>query len=112
MVYQNRSLKKNAIKIAAVVPEEKNTIGLDLAHLTNYVGVYGFEPFKVTISLEELVLYIQPQGSTKLPLALRAASAFLVKEIEAEVRFKRFSNGLLEAQLLIEGDTFKEIRDE
>lgn len=108
--YENRRLTRKATKISDTVPEEKSTIQLDLATMEKLVGIYVFEPFNIAITLENETLYIQPEGSNKLPLAPNSASTFIVEEIGAEVTFKTLGHKKTEATLLFEGEIFRGVR--
>ena len=108
--YENRRLTRKATKISDAVPEEKITVQLGLATMEKLVGIYVFEPFNIAITLENETLYIQPEGSNKLPLAPNSASAFTVEEIGAEITFKTLGHKKTEASLLFEGEIFKGVR--
>lgn len=109
-VYRNRRLQSQATKIADDVPKEKKEVQLGVAILEKYVGSYQFEPFKVAITLTDRTLFIQPEGSNKLPLIATSASTFLVEEIGAELSFQSLPNNDMEAALLVEGDVMKGVR--
>lgn len=109
-IYKNRGLTTNAIKTSDTVPEERNVVQLDVATLGNFVGAYEFEPFKLAITLEGQILYIQPDGSNKVPMAPFSSNAFLIEEIGAEITFKALAGESMEASLLMEGNILKGLR--
>jgi len=105
--YKNRNSYNKATKISSALPEERQVQKLDLETLESFVGIYEFEPFDIAITIEEGILYIQPEGSNKLPLLATSLNSFLIKEIGAEITFEMLTNDVLKATLLVEGNVMK-----
>lgn len=104
--YSNRRLITKGVKISDEIPKEKTAIEVDQSILSLYLGSYQSEQMNLNITMENEVLYIQPEGSNKLPLTPIGENAFVIKEMGAEVNFSEDKEGILQfINILIEGNT-------
>lgn len=111
ILYKNRGYTLQGHKMSNEVPEEKKLVSIPVTTLEQYVGDYKTERFEMTISLEEGVLFAQPEGSNKVPLAATAANAFIIEEIGAELEFQLDENKESKYLIiLIDGDQVKGVR--
>lgn len=79
-------------------------IKVDAAVLADYVGAYQLAPsFIITITQEGDQLFGQATGQSKLLLQPISTVRFKVKDVEAEVEFKKNADGKTESLILSQG---------
>jgi len=102
-VYNNRTTEIIAKKISNEVPVAKTAVKVAPAVLKNYVGTYKLDAFTLTITLENEMLFAQPEGANKLPLTAISNDQFIIEEIGAELEFST-ADGTEILSLLLEGN--------
>lgn len=69
-------------------PAKKKEVKVSEKTLKKYVGLYAIVPeFKLNITLEDKILYVQATGQNKLAMFATSETRFVIKNIEAEIEF-------------------------
>jgi len=85
------------------LPQVKKAISLSVDVLKQYTGVYELSPeLVITISLEDGKLIGKPEGQEALQLHPEKDDQFFIKEIEAQVNFKRNEKKEINAMTLLQ----------
>jgi len=105
------SVGKMSVDLAAIVfgekystPQIRETIAVDSGILDDYVGEYELAPgFFLTITKENNRLFCQATGQSKVEIHPESETEFFLKEVDAQVSFKRDDNGKVEGLTLHQG---------
>lgn len=85
-------------------PKQRTAIELDVEQLAPYVGVYQLAPeFSIEIRLTDGALFLQATGQGAARLWPESASAFFLKEVDAQVSFVRDTVGVVTSLVLHQG---------
>lgn len=88
----------------APAPKVRTEIALDSTALQAYVGIYDLSPaFAITITREGASLYAQATGQPRLQLFAESASAFFLKEVDAQITFDKDASGKVTRLVLHQG---------
>ena len=86
------------------VPEVLKAIKLSESVLSQYVGVYEFNPkFAMTVTLEDGELVTQATNQNKLPVFAKSENEFFPKVIDAMLRFEKDAEGKVSTLVLMQG---------
>jgi serine-type D-Ala-D-Ala carboxypeptidase/endopeptidase len=79
---------------------------LDPSQIKQYEGVYEVSPtFKITISVQGALLFLQATNQPKLSLFAEDADKFFLKVVEAKIQFGRNAEGKIEKLTLFQKGT-------
>ena len=84
-------------------------MAIDPTVLDSYTGRYKFHDLVVTLTKENNRLYVQPTGQQKLELQPLSETAFVIKEINAHVRFVKEADGSVKKFTLLMNGTETEL---
>ena len=107
----NTQVGKMGVELAAIVfgekystPQIRETIAVDPSILDDYVGEYELAPgFFLTITKENNRLFCQATGQSKVEIHPESETEFFLKEVDAQISFKRDDNGQVEELILHQG---------
>jgi len=102
---------KIGVDLAAIVfgekysaPEIRETMAVDPGLLDDYVGEYELAPgFLLTITKENDRLFCQATGQSKVEIHPESEAKFFLKEVDAQISFKRNDDGKVEGLTLHQG---------
>ena len=86
------------------LPKAKKEIQVNADVLKKYTGTYELSPqFSITFSLEDGHLFGQPTSQPKVQLYAFKEDAFFIKEVDADIEFKKDKEGNFNEIVLIQG---------
>jgi CubicO group peptidase (beta-lactamase class C family) len=84
-----------------IFSEDREEITLDPGKIDELPGEYELNPqFKLTVTNENGLLFVQATGQGKLALHAESESKFFVKEVDAQFTFGRNSDGVVDSLTL------------
>lgn len=87
-----RRLEGEAAELAIIelVGKQRKEVAVDAKVLKRYVGVYEMSPvFRLTVTLEDGVLYMQATGQPKFEIYAESKREFFLKVVDAQITFVR-----------------------
>jgi CubicO group peptidase (beta-lactamase class C family) len=89
------------------VPPERVVVPVEAELLEAYVGRYELRPDLVlTITREEARLFLQATGGQRRDLLAASPTEFFITSADADVRFLRNEQGLVDRLLFLQGDEY------
>lgn len=86
------------------IPQAKKEIAVSTEILKKYTGTYELSPqFSITFSVENGHLFGQPTAQPKVQLYAFKEDAFFIKEVDADVEFRKDKDGNVSEMVLIQG---------
>ncbi len=82
-------------------PQQREAIEIDPAVLEDYVGRYVLGPeFSIAVTAEGGQLFVQASGQTELAAYPESDTKFFLREVDAQISFKRGTDGVVTGLVL------------